>query len=176
MLSDDALDIPARWSCELVRKMSMGVRVELAPHLLRLMSLEDQQRYGGQLNLVTTTAVSQLNPDRSPKRDADEKKQQGEFASWLSLQNSKGRKIPFCWHTTHTRSKATPGTPDFWVGINGRGIWFEFKRDDTCKLTTEQEEFRSACEVQRIEHHVVYSSQQAIDIVEQAATVRATVC
>ena len=154
----------------------MGVRVSLSPHLLRLMSLEDQQRDGGQLNLVTTPAVSQLNPDRSPKRDADEKKQQGEFASWLQLQNSKGRKIPVCWHATHTRSKATPGTPDFWVGVAGRALWIEFKRDRTCKLTTEQEEFRSACEAQHIQYYVVYSYQQAIDIVEQAAALCTTAC
>jgi hypothetical protein len=141
----------------------------MAPHLLRLMSVEDQQRYGGQLNLVTTTAVPRLNTNPSLKRDADEKKEQGEFASWLSLQNSKGRRIPFCWHATHTRSKATPGVPDFWVGVAGRGLWFEFKKDRTCKLTTEQEEFRSACEAQRIEHYLVYSSQQAVDIVETAA-------
>jgi hypothetical protein len=152
----------------------MGVRASQSPHLLRLMSVEDQQRYGGQLNLVTTPAVSQLNQDRSPKRDADERKQQGEFASWLQLQNSKGRKIPFCWHVTHTRSKATPGTPDFFVGVAGRGLWFEFKRNDTCKLTPEQEEFRSACETQRIEWHLVHTAQQAIDIVEQAAAVCTT--
>jgi len=39
----------------------------------------------------------------------DEKKQQADFASWLSLQYSKGRKIPFSWHATNSRSKATPG-------------------------------------------------------------------
>jgi hypothetical protein len=149
----------------------MGIRVEMAPRLLRLMSLEDQQRYGGQLNLVTTAAVPGLNPDPSPKRDADEKKQQADFANWLSLQNSKSRKIPFSWHATHTRSKATPGTPDFWVGINGHSMWLEFKRDGSCKLSPEQEEFRSACEAQRIEHYVVYSSQQAIEICDQAAAV-----
>jgi hypothetical protein len=110
-------------------------------------------------------------PNRSPKRHADEKKQQSDFASWLSLQNSKGRKIPFCWHATNNRSKATPGTPDFWVGINGHAMWFEFKRDQTCKSRPEQEEFRSGCEVQHVEHYVVYSSQQAIGIVETAAPV-----
>ena len=154
----------------------MGVRLENSPHLWRLMDPADQARYGvvpGTLSCVRDDAPK-CSPKRSPKRDADERKQQGEFASWLQLQNSKGRKIPFCWHVTHTRSKATPGTPDFFVGVAGRGLWFEFKRNDTCKLTPEQEEFRSACETQRIEWHLVHTAQQAIDIVEQAAAVCTT--
>ena len=100
----------------------------------------DQARYGvvpGTLSCVRDDAPK-CSPKRSPKRDADERKQQGEFASWLSLQRSKGRKIPYCWHAT------------------------------------EQEEFRSACEIQHIEHYVVYSSQQAIKLVETAATVCTT--
>jgi hypothetical protein len=155
----------------------MGVRLENSPHLWRLMDPADQARYGvvpGTLSCVRDDAPKCL-PKRSPKRDADERKQQGEFASWLSLQRSKGRKIPYCWHATNSRSKATSGTPDFWVGINGSGIWFEFKKDDTCKLTTEQEEFRDGCAAQRIEWHLVHTAQQAIDVVEQAAAVRTTV-
>jgi hypothetical protein len=74
----------------------------------------------------------------------------------------------------HTRSKATPGTPDFWVGVAGRGLWLEFKRERSCKLSPEHEEFRSACEAQRIEHHVVYSADEAIKLVENAAAVCTT--
>jgi hypothetical protein len=103
----------------------MGVRLELAPHLLSLMSSEDQARYG----VVRDTGSHIRDTNKtSRKRDADERKEQGDFANWLLLQNSQGRKTPFSWHATHTRSKATLGTPDFWVGINGRGIWLEFKR------------------------------------------------
>jgi hypothetical protein len=145
----------------------MGVRVEMSPHLVRLMSPEDRKRYG---QMITQTTVPAHELDRAPsrKRDSDERREQGDFANWMLLQNSNGRKIPFCWHATHTRSKATPGTPDFWVGSNGRGIWFEFKRDSSCKLTPEQEEFRLACEAQQIEHHVVYSADEAIKIVQKA--------
>jgi hypothetical protein len=50
-------------------------------------------------------------------------------------------------------------------------MWLEFKRDRSCKLSPEQEEFRSACEAQRIEHHVVHSAQEAIKLVETAAAV-----
>jgi hypothetical protein len=146
----------------------MGVRFTLSPHLFALMSAEDQPRYAQTITQTTDPAVAKL--DRQPLRKSSvaEKNEQGTFASWLLLQNSKGRKIPFCWHSTCARSKATPGTPDFWVGINGRSLWIEFKRDSSCKLTPEQDEFRLGCEAQRIEHHVVYSAEQAIGIVQQA--------
>jgi hypothetical protein len=142
----------------------MGVRVELSPHLVRLMSAEDRKLYG---QTATTTTVMGHDLDRHPSRksNSDERQEQGDFASWLLLQNSNGRKIPFVWHATHKPSKATPGTPDFWVGINGRGIWIEFKRDASCKLSPEQDEFRFGCEAQAIEWHVVYSAAEAIAIV-----------
>src|SRR6516225_4068732 len=100
------------------------------------------------------------NTGNSSRKNADERKEQATFANWLLLQNSQGRKIPYVWHATHRASKATPGTPDFWVGINGHSIWFEFRRDQSCRLTPEQEEFRLACEEQRIEWHLVYSAAE----------------
>jgi hypothetical protein len=103
----------------------MGIRLESSPHLWKLMDPADQVRYG--VVPGTLSCIRDKASNRSPKRDADERKQQSDFANYLSLQNSKGCKIPFCWHATHTRSKATPGTPDFWVGINGHSIWLEFK-------------------------------------------------
>jgi hypothetical protein len=54
------------------------------------------------------------------------------------------------------------------LGVAGRGLWFEFKRDDSCKLTPEQEEFRLACAAQRVEWHLVYSAHEAIQLVEKA--------
>jgi hypothetical protein len=127
----------------------MGVRVELSPHLLPLMSAEDQARYGVASHARSDRRDGSDMRDtgkQSRKRDADERREQGDFANWLLLQNSQGHKIPFVWHATHTRSKATPGTPDFWVAICGRSLWFEFKPDQSCKLSTEQNEFRLACE------------------------------
>jgi hypothetical protein len=127
------------------------------------MSADDRDRYGA---VADTGHDSRLDDShRSRKVTTDERKEQRTFANWLLLQNSEGRRIPFCWHATHTRSKASIGTPDFWVGVAGRGLWFEFKRDDSCKLTPEQEEFRLACEAQRIEHHVVHSAAEAIRVV-----------
>jgi hypothetical protein len=110
----------------------MGVRLEQISHLWKLMSPADQARYGAVSQTVSPACDA---PKRSPKRDADERKQQGDFANWLSLQNSKGHKIPYVWHAMHKPSKATIGCPDFYVGIIGHSIWIEFKRDSGCRLT-----------------------------------------
>lgn len=117
----------------------------------------------------STAPDPKLRTDLPPKRDSPERKEQADFANWLLLQNSEGREIPFCWHATHTRSKASPGTPDFWVGINARSLWIEFKRDYSEELGPYQEEFRVRCEVQRCEMHVVYSCNEAINLVEKAS-------
>jgi hypothetical protein len=145
----------------------MGVHLSVAPHLLSLMNSDDRARYGG-ATAQTESSIRDDTSNRSHKRDAAERKEQGTFASWLLLQNSNGRRIPFVWHATHKPSKATPGTPDFFVGINGHALWIEFKRDASCKLTPEQEEFALACEAQRIEHHVVYNAVDAIELVQRA--------
>jgi len=147
----------------------MGVRLELSPHVIKLMSAEDQARYGGNVNNDDDGVRGvRVRDQPSPKRDVVERKEQGDFANWLLLQNSQGRKIPYVWHATHTPSKATPGTPDFWVGINARSIWFEFKRGPSQKLTPEQVEFRDCCVHQRIEWHLVYTAGEAIALTERA--------
>lgn len=147
----------------------MGIHPSnLTRQIWDLMSPADQDAFTGRFGQVPFAPDPKADPHPPPKSGAAEKKEQASFANWLLLQNSKGRKIPFVWHSTHTRSKATPGTPDFWVGINGHAIWFEFKRDYSCELRPEQEEFRLACHVQQIEHYVVYSAHQAIQTVEKA--------
>jgi hypothetical protein len=130
------------------------------------MSPEDRAHYG-----VVPNTAPLLDSHPSPKTDSTERKEQASFANWLLLQNSNGRKIPFCWHATNACSKATPGTPDFWVGVNRRSLWLEFKRDPSCKLTPEQEEFRDCCVCQGIEWHLVYGAAEAIGIMEKAVTV-----
>jgi hypothetical protein len=119
----------------------------------------DRQRYS-----TAPDPALELHPP--PKRSVAERKEQGQFANYLLLKGN----IPFCWHSTHTRSKASPGTPDFWVGVNRHSMWIEFKRDYSCQLTAEQESFRQKCEVQQIEWHLVYSAGEAIRIVEAALT------
>jgi|SRR5215469_576905 len=145
----------------------MGIRVEFSPHLIPLMSAQDQNFYRPDPN-TSTAPDPKLRIHPPGKRDVAERKEQADFANYLLLQNSKGRRIPFSWHATHTRSKATPGTPDFWVGINRRSMWIEFKKDYSCDLSDEQEEFRQCCEAQCVEMHVVYSAGEAIELVEEA--------
>jgi hypothetical protein len=143
----------------------MGIRVETAPHLLRLMSVEDQQRYGGQLNLATTAAVPRLNSDPAPKRDADERKEQSVFANWLMLQD-----LPFVWHRTDKRTGCNVGCPNFIAGIQGRTYWIEFKRRGF-KLSPDQEKFRQRLEAQSIRLHLCYSAAEASQTVQEAAAV-----
>jgi hypothetical protein len=88
----------------------MGVRLQLAPHLVKLMSPEDQARYSV---VADIGHAAQFDVHRSRKVTTDEKTEQRTFARWLQLQNSNGRKIPFVWHSTASRSKASIGTPDF---------------------------------------------------------------
>jgi hypothetical protein len=86
----------------------------MSPHLIRLTSPEDQARCG-----AAPDTAPRLDPQPSLKTGATERKEQASFANWLLLQNGKGRKIPFSWHATNARSKATPGTPDFWSALTG---------------------------------------------------------
>jgi hypothetical protein len=142
----------------------MGQRInEIPPHYFPLMSLEDQALYR-----PSTAPDPTLDPHPPPKRNTAERKEQAQFANWLLLQNSNGKLIPWCWHATHKPSTASPGVPDFWVGVNARGLWIEFKRDYSCKLSEEQEEFRQKCEAQQIEMRVVYSAFEAIQLVQAA--------
>lgn len=126
------------------------------------MSAEARAAFG-----KSTAPDPALDVHPPPKGSSAERKEQGQFANWLLFQNGEGRDIPYCWHATHTSSKATPGTPDFWVGVNGHSMWIEFKRDYTCKLSPEQELFRQRCERQHIEMYVVYSAFEAIKLVQE---------
>jgi len=117
---------------------------------------------------TSTAPDPKLRTDPPPKRSVAETKEQGSFANYLLLQNSEGRKIPWVWHKTNMASTATPGTPDFWVGVTGLGMWIEFKKDYTHHLTPAQEEFRLCCEAQNIQMHVVYSAHEAIQLFEKA--------
>jgi len=146
--------------------------MELTRQIWELMSPADQARYQDRFGQSTPgNADLASDPHPPPKRGGPEKKEQSSFANWVLLQNSKRsslEQIPFVWHATNSRSKATPGTPDFWVGINGHSLWFEFKRDYSCQLSEEQEKFRLACHCQRQEHFVVYSAEEAIKRVQEA--------
>lgn len=141
----------------------MGLRVaEVPKHYFPLMSAEARALYAKD----STAPDPKLEVHPPAKRSTAERKEQGQFANWLLLQNSEGKMIPWCWHATHKPSTASPGVPDFWVGV-AHGIWLEFKRDYTCDLSDEQELFRQRCEAQGIEMRVVYSAHEAIQLVQE---------
>lgn len=130
------------------------IRLADYPELARLMSVEDQRTYGPGIH----------PPDEDhppPKTDRAERKEQAQFASYCLLKD-----YPFVWHATHKPSKATPGTPDFWVGVNGASLWIEFKRDYSCKLSSDQETFRAKLEAQGLRLYLVYSALEAIELVK----------
>jgi hypothetical protein len=118
------------------------------------MNPQDQRTYGPGIHPAD-------DPHPPPKTDKAERDEQRSFANYC-LQ----RELPFSWHATNARSKATPGTPDFWVGINGASLWIEFKRDWSCKLSEAQEQFGRLLEAQGLRLYVVYSSLEAIELLK----------
>jgi hypothetical protein len=132
----------------------MRIRLAAAPHIVALMSPEDQRKYGPGIHPVD-------DPHPPLKTDRAEKEEQRQFANYCLL-----HELPFSWHATNARSRATPGTPDFWVGCNRVGAWIEFKRDPTCKLSEEQEEFGRKLERQGLKLYVVYSAAEAIALLQ----------
>jgi hypothetical protein len=121
-----------------------------SPHLIALMSPEDQKKF----------AHPRLDVVPPMKTDKLEREEQRQFASYCLL-----HQYPFSWHATNARSKATPGTPDFWVGVNRCGLWIEFKRDYSSKLSEEQENFARLLESQGLKLYVVYSCNEAMELV-----------
>jgi len=131
------------------------------------MSPEDQAKFGS-LTEEFYSRHPEMNPVvPPPKTDKLERDEQRSFANQLLLWNSQGRKIPFVWHSTAHRSKASPGTPDFIVGIAGKVLFIEFKRDYSCQLSPDQQEFCENCLAQQLIFKVVYSAGEAIKLVEE---------
>jgi hypothetical protein len=118
------------------------------------MSPEDQRTYGPGIQ-------PSLDNHPQPKTDRVERTEQKQFANWCLL-----NELPFSWHKTNIRSTATPGTPDFWVGVNRMSLWIEFKRDHTCKLSEAQEDFGQKLARQRMTLYVVYSAAEATELVK----------
>ena len=59
------------------------------------------------------------------------------------------------------------GTPDIWVGANGRSGWMELKRPKGGVLSVEQIIFRQECALHRIPWVEVKSLEQAIQFLSQ---------
>ena len=71
--------------------------------------------------------------------------------------------LPFYYHRSDKPTGAVLGVPDFIVGVNGATAWIEFKAPGR-KLRPEQERFAELLARQRIKHHVVFSAQEAIEL------------
>ena len=137
----------------------MGWTVDQAQRIIHLMDKEDQERYDQRAQ-----GQEAVPP---PKTDRLERDQQKQFANWLLLQRSKGRKLPFVWHAMHKPSTASPGCPDFGVGCWQGWLWIEFKRDYSCTLSGEQQEFFNDCKDRGIDCYLVYSADEAIKVVNE---------
>lgn len=135
---------------------------DLTPNLIsKMASLEDQRRYAELAGIVIHQDDVTAPPGKVGKGTHPlEKKEQGQFANW-TLERYPAR----IWHSTHRSSTATPGTPDFVVPVNGYTLYIEFKRPGF-KLSPDQEAYRANLEKEKIHLHVVYSAQQAMDLVK----------
>ena len=75
-----------------------------------------------------TTPQTQTNQEagRDP-RHRSELKEQGLFAAWLKLQQTKGL-LEYFWQRTDKKATGKRGTPDFIIALyGGRSLWIEFK-------------------------------------------------
>jgi hypothetical protein len=129
------------------------------------MSLEDQAKFAPQ---SLSSEFYERHPEYAPvtpppKTDKLERDEQRQFVNWCLL-----HRLPFVWHGTHKRSSANLGVPDFVVGVNGKVLFIEFKRDHGYQLSAEQQAWCELCLAQGLPYRVVYSSGEAIKLVEEA--------
>jgi hypothetical protein len=130
------------------------------PHIGRLMSPEDQERYGFvNPGVHPPYAEDHHAPVQTGKLEREEQRQ---FASWLMLNNYKAK----VWHATHKATTANPGVCDFIVPIWGGTLWIEFKLPGA-RLSEAQEEFRAGLEAKGHQLYVCYSAGEAIALVKQ---------
>lgn len=84
----------------------------------------------------------------------------------LFAQDLLRRRLPKVWHKTNQASRATPGAPDFIVGVGGVTLWIEFKKPGTGRFSKEQLEFQGLLAEQKIKLHVVFSAAEAIALIQ----------
>jgi hypothetical protein len=124
----------------------MGVRLAVAPHLFRLLSPEDQKLYG-QTIAQTTIPVPTLGCHSSPKSSVAERRNRATSRTgccYRTANATERRKSLSSGTPLISPRRPPPGTPDFFVGVSGHAMWIEFKKDRSCHLTQEQDEFRLA--------------------------------
>jgi hypothetical protein len=137
----------------------MGLRIEFAPHLIKLMNPQDQALYGGTPGVHPPYQEDHHAPPKTGKLERDEQKH---FGNWLLL-NHYGAKV---WHSTHKATTANPGVPDFIVPIWGGTLYIEFKLPGAT-LSPAQLEYAHALEAKGHQLYVCYSAAEAIALVKQ---------
>jgi hypothetical protein len=127
--------------------------------MLRLMGPEDRARYSP----AGLPAPAPVTPPPAKNRTTRaERIHQGTFANHCLRKG-----YAFTWHRTDKPSTASPGTPDFIVGVRARTFWIEFKLPGE-KLSPDQADFRNRLAAQGIALEVVYSDAEAIALVDPA--------
>jgi hypothetical protein len=130
-------------------------------HIVKLMSKEDQE------------ALGFVDPGVHPPYETDhhapvqtgrlERKEQGEFANWLMLNNYYDGTA---WHRTDKPTGGRRGIPDFIVPSWSGALYIEFKLPGA-KLSEDQEKFRDCLESKGLKLYVCYSAGEAIALVRQ---------
>jgi hypothetical protein len=132
---------------------------EVPPAMRRCMSPEDQARY----NPTTPGIHPPYEQDHHPVpvNDSPEKVEQSSFANWCLLQGYRP-----LWHSTHRRSTANRGCPDFVVAAKGTTFWIEFKRPGF-DLSIDQRTFFDELKANGVQPYLVYGCAEAIALIEQ---------
>jgi hypothetical protein len=72
--------------------------------------------------------------------------------------------LPYHWHSTAHKTKATVGCTDFIVGVGAVTLWIEFKAPGG-RLSPDQERFAELLARQKNRYHLVTSAAAAIELV-----------
>jgi hypothetical protein len=135
--------------------LNMGLRGPLPEHILQRMSAKDRAMLGpGGLTAPEAITSAQKRWEREEQRI---------FARELNR-----LELPFCWHRTDKRSRATLGCPDFIVGCAGKTVWIEFKVEGGT-LSDEQTKFSTCLSRQRLQLHICHGAAEAIKLIKNLA-------
>jgi VRR-NUC domain-containing protein len=126
---------------------------------IRFQDLSDRQR----AMINGALPVEKPIPEKETRGEMRlERQEQKVFANYLLLHGY----MPI-WHRTDKPTGCAAGVPDFVIPIShGRIAWFEFKLPGK-KLSKDQEKFRQYLESVGHKLFVVYSAQEAIQVLKK---------
>jgi hypothetical protein len=132
-------------------------REEVTERMKELMPESDRQQ------LFPTHPPSPL-----PHDDIDPKEDREVVAQRNFAKACKDRGWVPVWHKTYKRSTANVGCPDFIVAAYSQTFWIEFKLPGE-DLRPDQAAFRKRLLQNGVQMCVVYSAQEAVDLIESHA-------